>query len=109
MSLSLLPWILHVLAGLIVLAEALNKLERCELFGSGLTRLQHTAQVLKALAWMLLALGSGGAVAGPVLLYMGADMTWLPDLIHIEAPTLDDVATMVGFAVLVVRTRVKEG
>lgn len=108
MSTALIPVILHVIAGLIVLAEALNKLERCHLLASGMTRLERTAEALKALAWMLLALGAGGALAGPVLLAMGAEMSWLPRVIRVESPTLDQVATMVGFAVLVVRTRVKE-
>jgi hypothetical protein len=108
MSTALIPVILHVVAGLIVLAEALNKLERCHLFAPDLSRLERLAEALKALAWLLLALGAGGAIAGPLMLAMGADMDWLPRVIRIESPTLDQVATMVGFAVLVVRTRVKE-
>lgn len=108
MNTALIPVILHVVAGLIVLAEALNKLERCHLFKPGLSRLERLAETLKALAWLLLALGAGGAIAGPLMLAIGADMDWLPRVIRIEWPTLDQVATMVGFAVLVVRTRVKE-
>lgn len=108
MSAALLSQIVHMLAALVVLAEALNKLERCDLLGAGLAPLERTAETLKALAWLLLALGAGGALAGPVLLAMGASVDWLPRVMRLEDPTLDQVATMTGFAFLVVRTRVKE-
>ncbi len=87
--------ILHVLAGLIVLAEALNKLERTNPIAPGLPTRARVTAWLKAIAWALLALGGGGAVATPIL--------------HLEPPTLQDVCIVLGFAVLVVRTRVKEG
>ena len=48
-----------------------------------------------AMAWALLALGGAGAVITPFL--------------PLEAPTLQDACVLLGFAVLIVRTRVKEG
>jgi hypothetical protein len=83
------------LAGLATLAEALNKLERTAPLRQGLRPRERVTEWLKALAWALLALGAGGIVAGPFL--------------PLPPPTLQDVCFALGFAVLIVRTRVKEG
>jgi hypothetical protein len=89
--------VVHFVAGLVVLAEALNKLERTHLFVRGRPGRQTATAWLKALAWSLLAVGGAGALATPFL----AD--------RFEQPTLQDVCVILGFAVLIVRTRVKEG
>lgn len=95
MSLISFVSVIHWLAGVIVLAEALNKLERTAPCARGLTPRQRLMDGLKALAWALLALGGAGAVITPML--------------HLEAPTLQDCCVMLGFATLIIRTRVKEG
>ncbi|MFN3375249.1 MAG: hypothetical protein ACK40S_01680 [Burkholderiaceae bacterium] len=87
--------IVHWIAGLIVVAEALNKLERTSPCRVGLGRRERATEWLKALAWSLLALGGAGAVITP--------------LMPLEHPTLQDVCVSTGFAVLIIRTRVKEG
>lgn len=84
--------IIHFTAGLLLLAEALNKLERTSPLRPGLKPRERATEWLKALAWSLLALGGSGAVIAPA-----------------QTPTLPDVCVIVGFAVLIVRTRVKEG
>ena len=100
--------ILHVLAGLVVLAEALNKLERTAPFASGLSARKRLVDGLKALAWSLMALGAGGALASPLLWSMGIPPApW--DHIANSVPTMAETAVLVGFAVLIIRTRVKEG
>ena len=85
---------MHWLAGLVVLAEALNKLERTALFVPGLGLRLRLVMALKLLAWVLLAIGAGGALVTPFM--------------HLEPPTLQDAAVIVGFAVLVVRSRLRE-
>lgn len=85
---------LHWVAGFITLAEALNKLDRTCPLQYGLTLPERLIESLKALAWGLLAVGGAGAVVTPVLV--------------LERPTLQDACTMAGFAVLIIRTRVKE-
>lgn len=85
----------HWLAGVVTLAEALNKLERTNPCRRGRTARENATEWLKALAWCLLALGGAGAVVTP--------------LMPLERPTLQDACVLVGFAVLIVRTRVKEG
>lgn len=87
--------LIHWLCGLVVVAEALNKLERTDPLAKGLTARQRAAAWLKALAWCLLVLGGAGALITP--------------LHPLEKPTLQDVCVIAGFAVLIVRTRVKEG
>lgn len=98
-----------ILSALVVMAEALNKLERCAPFAPGLTPHQRIVDGLKSLAWALLALGAGGAIAGPVLPYLSGVPTWMAHVLRFEHPTLDHVVVMLGFAVLIIRTRVKEG
>lgn len=85
---------MHCLAGVIVVAEALNKLERTTPCARGLTPRQRVLAWLKAVAWVLMTLGGAGAIVTPLL--------------SLETPTLQDVAVIVGFAVLIVRSRLKE-
>lgn len=100
--------IAHWMAGLIVLAEALNKLERTAPLARGLSPHDRLVDGLKALAWAFLAIGAGGALAAPFLLSMGATNT--PDiLLRLERPTLAETSVLVGFATLIIRTRLKEG
>lgn len=88
--------VIHWLAGFIVLAEALNKLERAAPCRPGVLGWRwRITEWLKAIAWMLLAVGGAGALITPLL--------------PMERPTLQDLCVMLGFAVLIVRTRVKEG
>lgn len=101
--------VIHPMAALVVLAEALNKLERVDPLARGLSRRDRLVDVLKALAWFFLALGAAGALAAPVLLAMGVPEHATSMLMRLERPTLDQTLFMAGFAVLIVRTRVKEG
>lgn len=104
-------YIVHWLSGLVVLAEALNKLERTDLFDgrnglwprvAGLGwlfvpwrwRLARVVMVVKLAAWALLAIGGAGAVATPFM--------------ALEKPSLQDLAVIAGFALLIVRSRLKE-
>lgn len=100
-----LCWV-YWLAALVVLAEALNKLERATPFAPGLSAHARVVDGLKALAWAFLAIGSAGALAGPLLAAMGVCSDWV---LRLNQPSGSDAAVMVGFAVLIVRTRVKEG
>lgn len=105
--LSLLHWV----AGLLVLAEAFNKIERTDLFDGRkcwrsrlcgifwvLTpwrwKRPKVVMVFKLFGWSLLAIGAAGALVTPLL--------------HLAMPSLQDVATMSGFAFLIVRSRLKE-
>lgn len=102
---------IHWTAGIIILAEALNKLERTDLFDSRtglLMRLWGLAWLLtpwwwkrhqviksiKLIAWVFLATGAASAVATPFM--------------QLEPPTLQDASVLLGFALLIVRTRFKE-
>ena len=99
---------LHFVAGFVVLAEALNKLERTNPCVRGLDMRERATEWLKAVAWVLLALGAGGALAAPVLLRIGVQSAEAP-LLRLEYPTLAETAVLLGFATLIVRTRIKEG
>jgi hypothetical protein len=86
--------IVHALAGLIVLAEALNKLERTNLRCTWMTPRQRAITAMKAASWAAIAVASAGAAVGP--------------LMYSAVPSLADAAMMAGFAGLVVRSRLQE-
>lgn len=100
--------ILHWLAGFVVLAESLNKLERTAPFEPGLCPHDRLVSGLKALAWALLALGGGGAVATPFLAIADMHSAESQVVLH-QIPSFAETAVLLGFAVLIIRTRVKEG
>ncbi|MFZ7338195.1 hypothetical protein ACLS0R_18375 [Comamonas jiangduensis] len=81
--------------GVVVLAEALNKLERTCPCARGITPHQRLLAWLKAIAWLLLAWAGAGALLGP---FFGQ-----------APPTLRELAMFGGFTTLIVRTRFKEG
>lgn len=91
---------LHWIAGLIVLAEALNKLERACPLRPGMPPRLRLVAWLKTIGWSALAMGSGAAVFTP-LLVPGTYLQWLRPL--------TDAAVLIGFAILIIRTRVREG
>ncbi|MGY8903202.1 MAG: hypothetical protein ACKVIH_01475 [Burkholderiales bacterium] len=84
---------LSFLAALIVLAEALNKLERADLSHFAFDR-ATTVAVCKVLGWSLLALGSAGVLVQPLL--------------GMPTPDVTSACALGGFALLIVRTRLKE-
>lgn len=104
---DLLTW-LHIAAGWVVLVEGLNKLERTAPLRPGIKPHARLVDGLKALAWLLLALGAGGAIMAPLLLAAGLQSGQLP-LLRLEHPTLAETCVLAGFAVLIIRTRIKEG
>ncbi|MDR0213242.1 MAG: hypothetical protein LBJ15_04470 [Comamonas sp.] len=93
--LLIIKFIALFVLGVIVLAEALNKLERTRPCAPGITPHQRLLAWLKAVAWLLLAMAGAGALAGP---FVG----------H-HAPSLRELCMFAGFAVLIIRTRFKEG
>lgn len=98
--------VMHWVAALIVLAESLNKLERCDPLQPGLEPRARLLAVLKAVAWILMALGAGGAVVRPAL--VSSMHTPLGTLLLPDRPGVLDLMYTLGFAVLIVRERVKE-
>ena len=91
---------MHWIAGLIVLAEALNKLERACPLRAGMPPRLRLVEWLKTMGWTALAMGAGAAVFLP-LLVPGTYLQWLRPL--------TDTAVLIGFAILIIRTRVREG
>lgn len=91
---------LHFAAALVVLAEALNKLERAHPLRAGLSLHMRVVDWLKTIGWAALAMGAGSVVFA-ALLASSEIMTWLRPL--------TDNAVLIGFALLIIRTRVREG
>lgn len=97
MSAYLIVQIAHWLAAVVVVVEALNKLERTDVLARGLGARARLVEALKAAAWFLLAVGGGGTIAAPLVPGMPAEFV-----------ALQHACVMGGVAVLIVRTRVKE-
>lgn len=101
--------LLHWLASFVVLAEALNKLERTCPLARGLNCHARIVVILKSLAWLLLAFGAGVGLIAPLLLSLGWPGGHYQPWLQLERPTTADAAVMAGFAALIIRTRMKEG
>lgn len=83
--------VIYWLAATIIVIEALNKLERTCPLQRGLTLRQRVTETLKAAAWLALAAGGAFTFANP------------------HTPTWSELCLALGFATLIIRTRVKEG
>jgi len=93
--------IINCLAGLIIVAEAMNKLHRTAPCAAGLSCHGRIVAILKACAWLLLGFGGGAVLFAPVFALLQPN--------GIAPTSLSETSTMVGFAILIIRTRVKEG
>lgn len=87
-------FLVYTVAGVVVLAEALNKLERTCPFEPGLSWRERAVVWLKTLGWIALAIGAAGAT-GSIILYK-------------TPPSFAEVATTSGFALLIIRSRIGE-
>lgn len=90
---SILLAIVHWVAALIVLAEALNKLERADLRGRNYTLRGRVAVWLSVVAWAVLAAGSAGILVAPLMAF-----TW---------PITPDTLALWGVAAWVVGARTR--
>lgn len=90
----MIHYTLLFVAGVIVLAEALNKIERTDPFEPGLCARARAVVWLKMIGWCCIAMGAAGGIVRPML---GHPM-----------PSAGESLTLVGFALLVVRSRLGE-
>lgn len=98
--------IIQVLAAIVVLAEALNKIERADVWGGrcGLgPRLAALAWLLRPWAWRRPAVVAVFKVAGWFCLSVGAAGAM------VTPPAVVQVLVLAGFALLIIRSRLKEG
>ncbi len=97
--------VLQMMAALVVLAEALNKLERADLWAGrrGGARLACLAWLLVPWRWHRAHVVTALKVAGWSCMSVGAAGSLL------TPPSGPHLAVIGGFAVLIVRSRVKEG
>lgn len=102
---SVLAQTVGALAAFVVLAEALNKIERADLWGgrTGRNRLAALAALLRPRSWQREHVVTVLKVAGWCLMSVGAAGSL------ITAPGTPAVLVLAGFALLIVRSRVKEG
>jgi len=96
---SIFLQILLALSAVIVVAEGLNKLDRVDPKTRDLSPRERICTWLKALAWFFLCLGAGIYL---IALVFGDDASG--ELARLASPLV-----LIGFATLIVRTRVKEG
>jgi hypothetical protein len=105
---SILP-VLHWIAAVPVLAEAMNKLERTNPFESFLSRRARVIVWAKVAAWLLLGMSAACAIARPAFeSWLQARGLAFGPIVILNRPSLMDVMCMAGFALLIVRSRLKE-
>lgn len=94
--------LLQMASALILILEAINKSHQCALLQSGIPIGKRVALVAKALAWMVIALASAGALIAPVLRSIQTP-TFGPMWIN-PVPSVSECGLFVAFATLVVRS-----
>lgn len=101
---SVLLQIIGALCAFIVLAEALNKIERADLWGgrTGRARLGALAALLRPWSWQRDNVVTVLKVAGWCLMSVGAAGSL------ITRPNAPALCVLAGFALLIVRSRLKE-
>lgn len=101
---------IHFFAGIILVAEALNKLERTCPFSKKYGGYTRAAEWIKASAWVLLALGGAGAIITPFVAQYPSMQEACQQLgvAVFERPTLQDACVLAGIAALIIRDRVLE-
>lgn len=85
--------LLHWAAAFVIIAEALNKLERTDPFDRRLCRRARVVAWLGVTAWTALALGSAGILVAPMLSFV-----W---------PLTPDVAVVWGLALWIISMRTR--
>lgn len=99
---------LHWLAGFVVLAEGLNKLERIAARQPGASLHCRFVLLLKAVAWICLSLGAAGALARPWVVVPADGVFHFASYLVVDRVSLVDLLFVGGFALLIVRSRIKE-
>lgn len=99
---------LHWFAGLVVLAEGLNKLERASPLARGLQPRQRCVLLLKVAAWLCLVFGAAGAIARPFVVVAWSGDLRFGHIVITDSISLADLLVVGGFALLIVRSRFKE-
>lgn len=94
MKLQVILSVLYYVGSFLVMAEALNKLERIRKYLPTVNAKERSKVALSVVAWFLTAIGSAGAMATLVLPIPHSD--------------LQDTAMIVGFALLLISKRVRE-
>lgn len=85
--------VIHWLAGFVVLAAGLHRLEHLNVFRKDITQAERTFVWLEAAAWAGLCVGAAGAIITPLL--------------PLERPTLQDSCVLGGLAGLLLILRRK--
>jgi hypothetical protein len=104
-------YIAYWMACAVVLAEALNKVERADLFDgrNGLQRFCAMRWLAMPWRWRRDRVVAAFKVSGWVCLALGAFGGLIAPLFAAHQPSPPDVAIVGGFALLIIRSRIKEG
>ena len=95
--------IIHFLACMILLGEALTRVAHSRATASGLYWTERWPEILDALGWGAVAVGV--IFASPLISYAGPPVCLGGLFLHLETPTLSELLVLVGSAAVVVRHR----
>ena len=95
--------IIHFLACMILLGEALTRVAHSRATASGLYWTDRWPQILDAAGWSAVALGA--IASSPIVSFVGPPVCLGGMFLHLETPTLSELLVLAGGAAVVVRHR----
>ena len=95
--------IIHFLACMILLGEALTRIAHSRATAKGLYWTERWPQILDAVGWCAVALGA--IASSPILSFVGPPVCLGGLFLRLEVPTLAELLVLAGSAALVVRCR----
>ena len=95
--------IIHFLACMILLGEALTRVAHSRATASGLYWTERWPQILDAVGWSAVALGA--IASSPIVSFVGPPICPGGLFLHLETPTLSELLVLAGGAAVVVRHR----
>ena len=98
--------IIHFLACMILLGEALMRVAHSRATASGLYWTERWPQILDAAGWSAVALGA--IASSPIVSFAGPPVCLGGLFLHLETPTLAEMMVLAGGAVIVLRHRVSK-
>lgn len=91
--------VLHWIAAMVLLIEAINRIESCKFLRSGLCASARVAGFAKGMAYCLVALAAGGALISPVLRALEFPVgIWVNPV-----PSVSECMAYIAWSIIIVR------
>lgn len=99
-------YVLHWIAALVIAVQSTDRLFQCPLMERGIKPIDRFYRAIKGAAWACMAFASFGVLAAPFFSATGFHGVTL--ILVNQPPNVSEVGIYVGFALLIVRSWVRE-